>query len=79
MALKERILAVREEHPDWSKGRIAREVGCSHTAVRYHLDPEARRWIIDATLRWQKENRERHNANALAYYHRKKQRQAENA
>lgn len=39
MSLRDEIIKVKSDHPDWGYRLIAKCVGCQHSTVRYHLDP----------------------------------------
>ena len=48
MSLKEKILSVRRQHPEYSNARIAKEVGCAKSTVWEHLRKSAEGFTGDA-------------------------------
>lgn len=40
--MKEKILQIKSEHPDWGYQKIASFMGCSKNNVKYHLSPSQR-------------------------------------
>lgn len=37
--MKDKVLQLKTEHPDWSYRKIAQAANCSYSAVRYYLSP----------------------------------------
>jgi len=52
--MKEKILKLKQEHPDWGYKRIANTLGCSPNAVKYHVNPNEKANSLRRTAKTRK-------------------------
>lgn len=54
--MKEKILQIKEQHPDWGYKAIAKIVGCAPNTVKYYLHPTAKENSRKRVSRYRKIN-----------------------
>jgi hypothetical protein len=48
----EQIKQIKEQHPNWGYGKIAKLVNCAKNTVRYHLDPLQKEVAKKRVIKW---------------------------